>query len=130
MTVIEWGLVAFAVWTLVHLGAQGFALKAEAGNAWAVGPRDVPHRPGPLAGRLRRALDTWLESAPAFLALALVALVSDRVTALAEAGVLLFLAARAAYLPAYASGIPWLRTVFGWAAGIGLLLMLAGVVGP
>lgn len=125
-----WGLVGLAVLVLLHIGVQGLALKQAAGNAWSVGPRDVPVTLAPVHGRLRRAFDNLLESAPVFLSLALVAHLAGRVGPLVEAGIALFLAGRLAYLPAYACGIPWLRTVFWYVAGLGLILMLAGVLLP
>ena len=125
-----WGLVGLAVMVLLHIGVQGLALKAAAGNAWSVGPRDATVTLGPVHGRLRRALDNLLESAPVFLSLALVAHLAGRVGLLVEVGIALFLAGRLAFLPAYASGIPWLRTGCWHVAGIGLLLMLIGVLLP
>ena len=125
-----WGLVGLAVLVLLHVGAQGLALKQAAGNAWSVGPRDHPVALPARHGRLRRALDNLLETAPAFLALAVVAHLAGRVGPMVGAGIAMFLAGRLAYLPAYASGIPWLRTVFWHVAGIGLILMLVGVVFP
>ncbi len=123
-----WGLVGLAVLVLLHIGVQGLALKQAAGNAWSVGPRDHPVTLAPVHGRLRRALDNLLESAPVFLALALVAHLAGRVGTVVEVGIAMFLGGRLAYLPAYAAGIPWLRTVFWYVAGIGLLLMLSGVL--
>ena len=125
-----WGLVGLALLVLLHIGVQGLALKRAAGDAWSVGPRDVPVVLPPLHGRLRRALDNLLESAPVFMALALVAHLAGRVGLLVTAGVALFLAGRLAYLPAYASGHPWLRTVCWYVAGLGLILMLIGVLMP
>ncbi len=125
-----WGLVGLAVLVFLHIGVQGLALKAAAGNAWSVGPRDAPAPLAPVHGRLRRALDNLLESAPVFLSLALVAHLAGRLGPLVEVGIAMFLAGRLAFLPAYAAGIPWVRTVFWYVAGIGLLLMLIGVTMP
>ncbi len=124
------GLVGLALLVLLHVGVQGLALKTAAGTAWSVGPRDTPATLAPLHGRLRRALDNLLESAPVFVALAVVAHLADRVGPPVAAGIALFLAGRLAFLPAYASGVPWLRTVFWYVAGIGLLLMFIGVLWP
>lgn len=125
-----WGLVGLALLVLLHIGVQGLALKRAAGNAWSVGPRDTPVPLAPVHGRLRRAFDNLLESAPVFLALVLVAHLAGRIGPLVEAGIALFLAGRLAFLPAYASGIPWLRTLFWYVAGLGLVLILAGVLLP
>lgn len=124
------GLVGLALLVLLHIGVQGLALKSAAGTAWSVGPRDAPVALAPVHGRLRRALANLLETAPVFLALALVAHLADRVGPLVQAGIALFLVGRLAFLPAYASGLPWLRTGCWHVAGIGLVLMLVGVLWP
>lgn len=123
-----WGLVGLAVLVLLHISAQGLALKQAAGTAWSVGPRDSRPDTGVLPGRLRRALDNLLESAPVFICLALVATLAGRVTPTVVAGVALFLAGRLAFLPAYAAGVPWLRTICWYVATVGLVLMLIGVL--
>lgn len=122
-----WGLVGLAVLVLLHIGVQGLALKQAAGNAWSVGPRDHPADLAPVHGRLRRAFDNLLESVPVFLSLAVVAHLAGRVGPSVETGMAMFLAGRLAYLPAYASGVPWLRTGCWYVAGLGLVLMLIGV---
>lgn len=123
-------LSAFALLVLVHVGAQSFALKAAVGDAWTRGARDVPAAPSPLAGRLERALRNFTETAPAFLALVLAAHVSARQSPLIAGGAAVYLVGRAAYLPAYASGLPHLRTVCWLVATLGLVAMLIGVVLP
>ena len=125
-----WGLVRLALLVLLHIAAQGLALKTAAGTAWSVGPRDAPVALPPVHGRLRRALDNLLETAPVFLALALVAHLADRVGPWVTTAIALYLVGRLAYLPAYAAGIPWLRPLFWYVAGIGLILMLIGVLMP
>ncbi len=116
----------FAALTLFYVSADGLLLKAAVGNTWTVGPRDTEADRGPLAGRARRALSNFTETAPAFVALAVAgaSLPPDR---LWEAGALAYLAGRAAYLPAYLSGLPWLRTGLWWVASGGLLAMLASL---
>ncbi len=124
-------LCAFALLALVHVGAQSFALKAAVGDAWTRGPRDdVPATRAHLAGRLERALRNFLETAPVFLALVLATHVSARVAPLIGAGAAVYLCARAAYLPAYASGLPHLRTACWLVATLGLVAMLIGVALP
>jgi len=121
-------LAGFALLVLVHVGAHSLLLKASVGNDWAIGPRDQPAAPGPLAGRAGRALRNFLETAPAFLALMLAAHLSGRGGTLASLGAAVYLAGRTAYLPGYLSGIVYLRTLCWLIATIGLVLMLAGVL--
>ncbi|WP_333830621.1 MAPEG family protein [Pararhodobacter sp.] len=121
-------LAGFAFLVLVHVGAQSMLLKASVGNDWTLGSRDHPALPGPLAGRAERALRNLLETAPAFLALMLAWQWSGREVPVATLGASLYLGGRAAYLPAYLSGLRYLRTPFWLVASLGLALMLIGVL--
>ena len=123
-------LIGFTLIGLAHVGAHSMLLKASAGNAWTVGPRDRPATPGPLAARAERALRNFLETAPAFLALMLATHAANAAGALITIGMAAYLAGRAAYLPAYLSALPWARTTCWLIAGIGLVLMLIGVLAP
>lgn len=128
MSITLWGLVGLAVLVLVHVSADSFLLKASVGNAWTVGARDVPPEVSPIAGRAHRALWNLLETAPAFLAVVLVAALLDLSNTWISAGVWLYLGGRSVYLPAYLSGIPWVRTIFWQIATLGIVLVLIGAV--
>lgn len=123
-------LAVFALLTLIHVGAQSMTLKAAVGNRWTMGPRDTPALASALAGRLERALRNFLETAPAFLALILAAHITGNPSPLIAVGAGVYLAGRAAYLPAYALGHPWLRTVCWLVASTGLAILLIGVLLP
>lgn len=123
-------LAAFALLVFVHVGAHSFALKASVGDAWTRGTRDTAAEPSLLAGRLGRALRNFLETAPAFLALVLAAHLGERGSGLIGGGAAVYLAGRFAYLPAYASGVPHLRTGCWIVASLGLVAMLIGVMLP
>jgi uncharacterized MAPEG superfamily protein len=128
MTVALWGLVGLAVLVLVYVSVDSFMLKGSVGNAWTVGARDNPPEIGALAARAHRALWNLLETAPAFLALALVAHLTGRGGGWITWGVALYLAGRTTYLPAYLSGLPWLRTVIWQVSMVGIVLLLIGVL--
>jgi len=121
-------LAGFALLVLVHVGAHSMLLKASVGSDWTTGARDNPATPGPRAGRAERALRNFLETAPAFLALMLALHWSGRGSQVAMLGASVYLAGRAAYLPAYLSGLRYLRTPFWLIASLGLVLMLIGVL--
>lgn len=123
-------LAGFALLGLAHVGAQSLALKAAVGNRWTIGPRDMAATPSLLAGRLERALRNFLETAPVFLALMLALHAAGGPEPWAALGILTYLAGRTAYLPAYASGLPWLRTLCWLVATSGLAVMLTGVLLP
>ncbi len=96
------------------------------GYAWNAGPRDREMPPlNPLAGRFGRALANFLETFPFFAAAVLMAHLANRHGALTWWGVQLYFWGRLAYVPAYLTGIPYLRSVI-WTVsiiGIGCLLI-------
>lgn len=120
-------LALAAVLLLVHVGAQSFALKASAGSTWSAGPRDDAAKESRLAGRLRRGLVNYLETLPAFALVLIAADLSDRSNDWTAIGGWLWLAGRAIYLPAYAAGIPWVRSIVWCGATAGIVVMLIGL---
>lgn len=89
-----------------------------------VGNRDDPPQMSVIAGRLDRAKNNMLEALPIFLSLALLALVKGGDTSGAAHAASIFLIARVVYVPAYASGIPMLRSLV-WLVGLAGLVMMA-----
>ena len=114
------GLVQLVVATLPSAMARGFA--------WAAGPRDEPGAPlSKLGGRLERAFRNFLETFVFFVAAVLMAEVLGRHASSIGLGAQIFFWTRVAYVPAYAAGIPFLRTLL-WAGSIvGIVMVLAGV---
>ncbi|MEZ5728482.1 MAG: MAPEG family protein [Burkholderiaceae bacterium] len=96
----------------------GFDLRGILGN------RDAPPDETLIAARLDRAKNNMLESLPVFLALALLAMIKGRETGVITQAALVFLVARAAYVPAYVSGIPGLRSAI-WLVGVASLVVMA-----
>lgn len=96
------------------------------GYAWNAGPRDAQMPPlSPMAGRFGRALANFLETFPFFATAVLMAHLANRHSALTTWGVQLYFWGRVAYVPAYAAGIPWVRSLI-WTVsivGIGCLLV-------
>lgn len=113
-----------AVLGLAQVGAQSFALKAQEGNAYTVGARDE-HRPAKgLAGRMERALRNYLETFPIFAAVILAVYATERTDMWSEIGAQVYFWGRLAYLPAYAMGLPWVRTFIWQIATIGIVLCM------
>lgn len=125
MTTELWLLCGAVVLGLAHVGAQSLAFKAQVGNAYTVGPRDEGLRPEHVAGRLERALRNFVETFPLFAAAVLIVQISGRNGALSLVGASMYLVARALYLPAYAFGVPYLRTALWQLSAIGIVLVLA-----
>lgn len=116
-------------WAVV-LGIVQMLLAASAGTSqrglkWNASARDG--EPRPLSGvpaRLQRAWANFLETFPLFAAVVLAVVLLQRQNAATALGAQLYLWARVVYVPLYAAGIPYLRSlVWGVAmAGIGILV--------
>lgn len=123
MTTDLWMLVLASLLAVVHTVAYSLAVLRQTGIAYNAGPRDENRQPTGVAGRLRRAHVNFLETYPVFAAAVLtgyVAGASDAVTA-AAAGT--YVVARGLYLPCYAFGIPYLRTLV-WCVATGAILVI------
>jgi len=116
-------LLAATVLGLIHLSAASFSFKAQVGNRYTVGPRDEDLRPAGTAGRLLRAQNNFLETYPYFAVCVLVVEITATAGPYSQWGALLYLAGRAVFLPLYALGVPWLRTLSWNAATLGLVLV-------
>jgi uncharacterized MAPEG superfamily protein len=114
------GLVQLVVATLPSAAVRGFA--------WASGPRDEPGAPlGKIGGRLERAFRNFLETFVFFVAAVLMAETLGRHAASIGLGAQVFFWTRVAYVPAYAAGIPFLRTLLWAGSVIGIVMVLAGI---
>ena len=120
-------LICLALATLlgiVQMAIGANAARAQQGLKWATGPRDEPMPVTGVAGRLQRAFANYLEAYPFFAAAILMVIVSDTRGGLSEAGAIAFLAARIAYVPLYASGVPRWRSLVWFIGLIGVILVL------
>ncbi|MGJ8621944.1 MAG: MAPEG family protein [Yoonia sp.] len=116
-------LVYAAILLVVHTLVQATFSDLSKGIGWALGPQDESRDQSVLAARIQRALRNYLETLPAFVALALVLAVTEMGTATTATGAALYFWARIAYVPAYASGVPLVRSV-AWFASLGGLVMM------
>lgn len=110
----------------IVLAATGSVVQR--GLGWAASARDGEARllTG-VAGRLDRARGNFLETFPLFAVAVLLALALQRHNGMIVLGAQLYFWARVAYVPAYAAGIPYLRTLI-WAVSIvGIVLVLAAL---
>lgn len=118
---LAWTIVLGLVQVLV-----GAALMTrQRGLRWNAGARDG--QPKPLVGvaaRMDRALRNFLETFPFFAAAVLAVVLTDRHDAATAVGAQIYFWARLAYVPLYAFGVPYLRTLV-WAVSLyGLLQVL------
>lgn len=115
---------------LVQIGVVASLSTAGRGLAWAAGPRDEVKPPlTGVAGRLERALRNFVETFPYFAVGVLMLALLQRSTAETALGAQLYFWARLAYVPLYAAGIAYLRTVVWAVALVGLLMVLKPLFG-
>jgi uncharacterized MAPEG superfamily protein len=128
MTFELWSLLVAAALGIVHLSAASFAFKAQVGNRYTVGPRDEGRQPIGVAGRLHRAQANFMETFPIFLVCVFIVHATHSGGDLSRWGCVLYLVGRCLFLPLYAFGVPWLRTLCWNAATLGLVLVGAAAV--
>ena len=112
-----------AILLILHVLVQATFSDLSKGIGWALGPQDEERAQNIVAGRIERALANYLETLPAFIALALLLTVTETASGTSAFGAALWFWARVAYIPAYASGIPLVRSL-AWFASIGGLVMM------
>lgn len=117
-------LVYGVILLIVHVLMQATFSDLSKGIGWALGPQDEKRDQNVVAARIQRALRNYLETFPAFIALALTLAVTEMGTATSALGAAIWFWARVAYVPAYASGIPLVRSVAFFASLAGLVMMI------
>lgn len=108
LTMLAWSTVL----GFVYIFATSTVVTRERGMKWNASARDGDARPlSPLAGRLQRAQANFLETFPFFAAAAIAVVLAGRgndTTALAAQACFW---ARVVYLPLYAAGVPYVRSL-------------------
>ncbi len=122
--------LALLAWTvvlgLVHLGAAAIAKRLQEPAGWAAGARDEPlPRYQGIAARLDRAHRNFMETMPLFAAAVLTCVALRHEGGLSTWGASLYFWGRIVYLPLYAAGVPYVRTVAWLVALAGLCLVLS-----
>lgn len=128
LTLLGWTLVLAIVQVLL----PGMLRTQETGVDYNASPRDTPSSApvGKVTERLLRAQRNLFEMLPLFAAAILIAHVAGRNGVLTLWGAWLYFGARVLYVPLYAVGIPYVRSLV-WAVGFfGLLLVLFAILGP
>ena len=114
------GLLQILLTATCSLGQRGLD--------WAASARDEVKPPlSGVGGRLDRARANFLETFPLFATAVLAAHVLQQHDQLTVLGAQLYFWARLLYVPVYAAGIPYLRTLI-WAVSIaGIVLLLVAL---
>jgi len=114
------GVVQLLLATLFSVGKRGLP--------WGVGPRDEPAAPmGKFGGRVERAFRNFLETFVFFLGAVLIAQALNKHTASSALGAQIYFWSRLGYLPVYALGIPFLRTLLWVASLVGIGMVMRGI---
>lgn len=126
LTVLAWSVILL----LVTIAFQAAVTTSSVGLDYNVSNRDEGRQPASVtAQRAKRALANFLETYPAFVALALALAVTGKSGGIGATGALVWIVARALFFPIYVVGIPFVRTL-AWAASIiGLVMMLVRLMG-
>ncbi|NYZ62754.1 MAPEG family protein [Luteimonas deserti] len=124
LQVLAWAIVL----GLVHIGVAAAFATWQRGVRWNAGNRDA--EAPPLRGaavRTAAASRNFLETFPFFVAAVLAVVVAGRSDPTTALGAQVYLWARIAYLPIYAIGIPYLRSLV-WVVSLwGLLQVIKGL---
>ncbi len=120
LTMLLWVVILYLAQLLAHM----LASVMENGMGYALGTRDEWANPTGIASRIERAYYNLLESLPAFAALILIAIFTGKANEMTALGSQMFFWSRLAYLPAYISGIPVIRTLLWVISMAGLVLIL------
>jgi len=121
LQMLSWAVVLGLLQIMIAatLGTQ------QRGLAWNAGARDG--EPKPLTGvaaRMDRALWNFLETFAFFAAAVLMVVAAQRTSAHTALGAQLYFWGRVVYLPLYAAGTPYVRTMAWVVSMAGLLMVL------
>jgi uncharacterized MAPEG superfamily protein len=127
---VELRMLTFSVVLgIVQIVAASHAASLQRGYRWTASPRDEKVEPlVGVAGRLERALRNFSETFPLFVAVVLVAQLTDTHGALTEWGARFYFWGRFAYVPLYAAGVPLLRSLVWNVATIGIVLIVLALL--
>ena len=122
MTFELWMVVASVVLLFAQITMQALLLTAQLGREYNAGPLTG------RAGRAKRMVENYLETYPAFIALALVTAVSGGSDWLTQGGAALYIVGRIIYIPLYLRGIAYFRSMVWIFASLGLVAMAIGLI--
>jgi uncharacterized MAPEG superfamily protein len=125
LTLLAWTLVL----ALVQIMLTANLRTAETGIQYNASARDgEAPPPRPVTARLQRAQANLFETLPLFIGAVLIAHVSGSEGDLTLWGCWMYLVARIIYIPLYAAGIPYVRSLVWLVSLAGLIMVLAAVL--
>jgi uncharacterized MAPEG superfamily protein len=126
LTMLAWTLVL----AIVQIFLPAHFRTRETGLDYNLSARDqsAPVPVGLVTGRLMRAQQNLMESLPIFIAAVLIAQVLHLHNWATVWGSILYFAARVIYVPLYAFGIPFVRTIAWLTSMLGIFLLLGAIL--
>ena len=103
------------------------AARAQQNLKWAAGPRDEDMPLSGVAARLDRAFKNFMETFPFFVAAVFAAYLVAKTGPLTLWGAVLYVVARALYVPLYAGAVTGVRTLVWFVSLIGILMIVAAI---
>lgn len=114
-----------AILLLAHIWLAIRFKTRQYGTEWNMSARDGPLPPlNPVAARLERARDNYLETLPVAIIALMGAVVAGKTSPVTEIAGWTWLGARVVYLPLYGFGVPKVRTLVWGVALAGLVVLL------
>ncbi len=127
LTILGWTLVL----AIVQILLPAHFRTRETGISYNASARDGDGPPiGKYTGRLMRAQKNLFETLPLFIAAILIAHVVNIHTSITYWGAWLYLIARIIYVPLYALGIPYVRSLVWVASMAGLCAIILEILAP
>jgi uncharacterized MAPEG superfamily protein len=109
---------------IINLMWAAIAARRQQGLKWAGGSRDEARPVTGVAARLDRAFTNYRETFPLFAAAVIVAYLTGQTGGATLWGSVMYVAARAAYVPLYASGVRYWRSLAWFVSFIGLVVLV------
>ncbi len=109
---------------IVNLMWAAVASRRQQGLKWAGGSRDEARPVTGVAARLERAFANYRETFPLFAAAVIVAYLTGKTGGASLWGSVMYVAGRAAYVPLYASGVRYWRSLAWFVSFIGLVVLV------
>jgi uncharacterized MAPEG superfamily protein len=127
MSDVIWLMLAVIV-GMLHLGVTARMAQKYRPRDWGVGPRDVPMPSQGAAARLERAYHNFMETFPLFAAALLAVVVQNKSGGLSHVGAILYVAARLVYIPLYAFGVKYFRSLSWVISIVGIVLLVVAAL--
>jgi uncharacterized MAPEG superfamily protein len=109
---------------IINLMWAAIASRKQQGLKWAGGSRDEARPVTGVAARLERAFANYRETFPLFATAVIVAYLTGQTGGASLWGCVMYVAGRAAYVPLYASGVRYWRSLAWFVSFIGLVVLV------